>query len=84
MEPKVIGESGRFTIEIGTVGDDKDPQYLVRSKEHGVVEFSNPALYFVRDWAKQMTKALEEQETEELVEKNKNVVSLFNGGGSTN
>lgn len=40
------------------------PQYLVRNKETGVVEFSNTALYFVRDWANQMTDALRKQDWE--------------------
>lgn len=61
MEP-LLFETPRFIIEIGVIGDDREPQYLVRNKDTGVVEFCNTALYFVRDWAVQMTDALAEQE----------------------
>lgn len=60
----MIYENDRFTVEVGVIGEDKDPQYLVRSKAYGVVEFCNTSLYFVRDWAQQMSKALEQQDWE--------------------
>jgi hypothetical protein len=60
----MIFETTRFIVEVGVIGDDKDPQYLVRNKEHGVVEFCNTSVYFVRDWATQMTKALDRQDWE--------------------
>lgn len=58
----MIHETNRFAVEVGIIGEDKDPQYLVRSKTYGVVEFCNTSLYFVRDWANQMTKALDRQD----------------------
>lgn len=74
---------------MGLVGDDKDPQYVVRSKEYGVIEFSNSSLYFVRDWAKQMAKALDDQDAEITAETEvkpgANVVQFPGGdGGRTN
>lgn len=58
----MLHENERFFVEVGTFGKDKDPQYLVKNKETGVVEFCNASLYFVRDWADQMSKALVKQD----------------------
>lgn len=58
----MLYETERFTITVGVYGDSSDQQYLVTNKETGVVEFVSPVLLFVRDWANQMTEALEEQE----------------------
>jgi hypothetical protein len=76
-------ETPRFLIEIGTIDGDKDPQYLVRSKANGVVEFCNTSLYFVRDWALQMTEALDEQDEKiESMARGPNVITF--PGGSEN
>lgn len=58
----MLFETERFVVTIGVYGTDPDPQYLVTNKDTGVVEFTNTSLYFVRDWANQMTDALKEQE----------------------
>jgi hypothetical protein len=70
-----IYETSRFVVETGAVPlevalppggfiPDQLPQYLVINKATGVVEFCNTALYFVRDWADQMTSALDRQDWE--------------------
>lgn len=60
----MLFETPRFYVQVGTINDETDPQYLVVNKETSVVEFCNSSLYFVRDWSLQMTKALEVQDWE--------------------
>jgi len=87
----MLYETDRFSVEVGVIGTDPDPQYLVRNKETGVVEFCNTSLYFVRDWSQQMTRALVQQEWEiahpgqQYPEETDNVVPFPGGkGGRTN
>lgn len=82
----IIFETTRFYIEVGTVGKDKDPQYLVISKDHGVIEFCNSSLFFCRDWARQMTKALDQQDEDienpkEEEEEETNLLPFTGGNG---
>lgn len=60
----VLFETPRFLIEVGTLHNDPEPQYLVKNKETRIVEFCNASLYFARDWALQFTQALAQQEEE--------------------
>ncbi len=79
----MLFENKRFMVTVGSFGDEKDPQYLVTNKDTGVVEFINSSLYFVRDWAQQMSKALDEQDDElKTPEAGKSNVVTFPGGGN--
>lgn len=80
----MVYETELYTVEVGTWKEDKEPLYLVRSKKYGVIEFTNSGLYFVRDWADQMTKALEEQDKEYKEEPESNVLPFPGGDGRTN
>jgi len=83
VEPKVWFETRRFTVTVGSFGEEKEPQYLVTNKETSVVEFINSGIYFVRDWCMQMEEALDKQDDEiktPIIDKT-NVVT-FPGGGN--
>lgn len=84
----MIFETARFAVSIGD-GQDNKPAYLVLNKTTGVVEFVNSGLYFVRDWATEMTKALDIQDWELEhpgldYEKEHNKVIPFPVGGKNN
>jgi hypothetical protein len=93
----MLFETSRFVIEIGVLPFEgmippgghvppQEPQYLVKNKTTGVVEFCNTSLYFVRDWAVQMTEALDKQDKEMSDPKGEgeNIIRFPGGDGRTN
>jgi hypothetical protein len=59
VEYNVVEESDNFYIAVGTMPKGKLQEYLVVNKAYGVIEYSNPILYFAREWARQMDEALD-------------------------
>lgn len=55
---RVIEETPTYYIGIGLMPKSKLDEYLVINKEYGVIEYNNCAIYFVREWARQMEEAL--------------------------
>ena len=88
----MLFENSRFTVTVGVYSEqyesgvlkDPSPQYLVTNKETGVVEFINSSLYFVRDWAVQMTEAMDKQDAELAAptKQEANVLPFPSGGGN--
>ncbi len=55
---RVIEETPTYYIGVGLMPKSKLEEYLVINKNYGVVEYNNCAIYFVREWARQMEEAL--------------------------
>lgn len=79
----MVFETKHFNVEVGSLQNDPEPQYLVKNKETGVIEFCNASLYFARDWATQFTAALDQQD-DELSNRDKIIKPTLEPNGSVN
>lgn len=61
-------QTPNFSVTIETLPEDKLPQYVVRNKETGVIEFFHNVLYIVKQWTREMDELIAKEEQKVSVE----------------